>query len=181
MLFFPLLFPLSYSPITALTPTLHPSLFFNPHEEEEEKVMVVAMEESQTQMESLNLETEFLLSKKQTVWPASSSLMVLDDPLLLLFLRLIWVTSNLLSTKQNPYSKPTKQPLNTKTLASTPSLIFHYHLSRRTALSSVTRYLSLSLPLCVYLFGCWENKWKWSKMSFWMMWVGLWGNEEGII
>jgi hypothetical protein len=154
VLFFPLLFPLSYSPITALTLTLHSSLFFNPHEEEE-RIMVAAMEESQTQMESLDLETEFLLSKKQIVWPASSSSMVLDDPLLLLLLlRLIWVTSNLLSTKQNPYSKPTKQPLNTKTLASTPSLIFHYHLSHRAALSSVTRYLSLSLPLCVYLFGC---------------------------
>uniref|UniRef100_A0A2N9FHK9 Uncharacterized protein n=1 Tax=Fagus sylvatica TaxID=28930 RepID=A0A2N9FHK9_FAGSY len=41
--------------------------------------MVAAMEESQTQMESLDLETEFLLSKKQTVWPASSSSTVLDD------------------------------------------------------------------------------------------------------
>uniref|UniRef100_A0A2N9G046 Uncharacterized protein n=1 Tax=Fagus sylvatica TaxID=28930 RepID=A0A2N9G046_FAGSY len=112
--------------------------------------MVAAMEESQTQMESLDLETEFLLSKKQTVWPASSSSTVLDDPLLLL-LRLIWVTSNLLSTKQNPYSKPTKQPLNTKTLAFTPSFIFHSHLSRRVALSSVTRYhsLSLSSSMCV--------------------------------
>uniref|UniRef100_A0A2N9G1K1 Uncharacterized protein n=1 Tax=Fagus sylvatica TaxID=28930 RepID=A0A2N9G1K1_FAGSY len=50
--------------------------------------MVAAMEESQTQMESLDLETEFLLSKKQTVWPASSSSTVLDDPLLLLLLRL---------------------------------------------------------------------------------------------
>jgi hypothetical protein len=150
---FPPLFPPSYSPITALTLTLHPSLFFNPHEEEE-RVMVAAMEESQTQMESLDLETEFLLSKKQSVWPASSSSTVLDDPLLLLLLRLTWVTSNLLSTKQNPYSKPTKQPLNTKTLASTPSLIFRSHLSRRAALSSVTWYLSLPLPVCVYLFGC---------------------------
>ena len=153
MLFFPLLFPLSYSPITALTLTLHPSLFFNPHEEEE-RVMVAAMEESQTQMESLDLEMEFLLSKKQIMWPASSSSTVLDDPLLLLLLRLIWVTLNLLSTKQNPYSKPTKQPLNTKTLASTPSLIFRSHLSHRAALSSVTWYLSLSLLVCVYLFGC---------------------------
>uniref|UniRef100_A0A2N9GVX6 Uncharacterized protein n=1 Tax=Fagus sylvatica TaxID=28930 RepID=A0A2N9GVX6_FAGSY len=113
--------------------------------------MVAAMEESQTQMESLDLETEFLLSKKQTVWPASSSSTVLDDPLLLLLLRLIWVTSNLLSTKQNPYSKPTKQPLNTKTLASTPSLIFHSHLSRRAALSSVT---SVPLSLSLFLYVC---------------------------
>uniref|UniRef100_A0A2N9IUC0 Uncharacterized protein n=1 Tax=Fagus sylvatica TaxID=28930 RepID=A0A2N9IUC0_FAGSY len=47
--------------------------------------MVAAMEESQTQMESLDLETEFLLSKKQTVWPASSSSTVLDDLLFFFF------------------------------------------------------------------------------------------------